>query len=98
MDRGEVPPEVLADQDRTARAIHRRELGHSRPLALALQAQDKVIFRELLAARAKAMAGTPSKSHGDRQRQVRFQIYRRERQTILDRYDLDGATALRILA
>ena len=68
-----------------------------RPLALAFQAQDKVIFRELLSARDKTRTASGSRSRGDRQRQLRYQVYRRERQAILDRYDLDEATALRIL-
>jgi hypothetical protein len=68
-----------------------------RPLALAFQAQDKVIYRELLAAREKAMTAAKALPRGDRQRQVRYQVFRRERQAVLDRYDLDEATALRIL-
>ena len=68
-----------------------------RPLALAFQAQDKVVYRELLAARDKAMTAAKVLPRGDRQRQVRYQVFRRERQAILDRYDLDETTALRIL-
>jgi hypothetical protein len=41
-----------------------------RPLALALQAQDKVVYRELLAARDKAMAAARALPRGERQRQA----------------------------
>jgi hypothetical protein len=68
-----------------------------RPLALAFQAQDKVVYRELLAARDKAMTAAKALPKGDRQRQVRYHVFRHEHQAILDRYDLDEATALRIL-
>ncbi len=68
-----------------------------RPLALAFLAQDKVVYRELLAAQDKAMAAAKALPRGDRQRQVRYQVFRRERQATLDRYDLDEATVLRIL-
>ncbi len=68
-----------------------------RPLALAFQAQDKVIYRELMAAREKAMNAAKALPRGDRQRLVRYHVYRREHQAVLDRYELDEATALRIL-
>ena len=56
-----------------------------------------MIYRELLAAREKAMVAARSESKGDRQRQVRYRVFRRERQAILDRYELDEATVLKIL-
>jgi hypothetical protein len=68
-----------------------------RPLALAIQAQDKVVYRELLAARDKAKRAAEAVPSRARQRQLRYQVFRRERQAILDRYDLDEVTALRIL-
>jgi hypothetical protein len=68
-----------------------------RPLALAFQAQDKVVYRELRAAQDKASAAARALPKGNRQRQVRNRVFRREYQTVLDRYDLDEATALRIL-
>ena len=51
-----------------------------RPLALAFQAQDKVVYRELLAARDKAMTAAKALPRGDRQRQVRYQVFRHEHQ------------------
>ena len=69
-----------------------------RPLALAFQAQDKVVYRELLAALNQSMTAAKALPRGERQSRVRNQVFRRERQAILDRYDLDEATASRILA
>jgi len=43
------------------------------------------------------MTAAKALPRGDRQRRVRYQILRREHLAILDRYDLDEATALRIL-
>lgn len=81
------PPERYTDENRDT----------PRPLALAFQAQDKVIYRELLAARDKAMTAAKALPRGDRQRQVRYHVFRHEQQAVLDRYELDEATALRIL-
>ena len=81
------PPERYTDANRDT----------PRPLALAFQAQDKVVYRELLAARHKAMAAAKGLPKGARQRRLRYQVYQRERQLILDRYELDDATALRII-
>jgi hypothetical protein len=69
-----------------------------RPLALALQAQDKVAYRELIAARDKAMNAAEALPRSNRQRLVRYRVFRQEHQAVLDRYELDEATALRILA
>ncbi len=71
--------------------------GSARPLALAHQAQDKVIFRELIAARERSLTAAKALPRGDRQRQVRYHVFRSEHRAVLDRYDLDEATALRIL-
>lgn len=68
-----------------------------RPLALAFQAQDKVVYRELLAAREKANIAAAALPRGVRQRQVRYRVFESERQAVLNRYELDGATAVRIL-
>ena len=68
-----------------------------RPLALAFQAQDKAIYRELFAARANLTAAAKARSQGDRQHRVLRRAYLREHRVVLDRYDLDEATALRIL-
>jgi hypothetical protein len=68
-----------------------------RPLALAFQAQDKVVYRELLAARDKANIAAAGLPRGVRQRQVRYGVLQRERQAVLARYELDEATAVRIL-
>jgi hypothetical protein len=68
-----------------------------RPRALAYLTQDKVIYRELLAARDKATTAAQAVSRRDRQRQVHFRVFRREHRAVLDRYGLDEATALRIL-
>ena len=97
MDCGETPPPAFADQGGTAGAIHRGELGYPPPLALAFQAQDKVVYRELLAAREKANIAAAALPRGVRQRQVRYRVFESERQAVLNRYELDGATAVRIL-
>jgi hypothetical protein len=68
-----------------------------RPLALAFQAQDKVIYRELLDARAKAMAAARAASSRERRRGIRYRVFRREQQAVLERYRLDEPTAMRIL-
>ena len=81
------PPERYTDENRDS----------PRPLALAFQAQDKVIYRELLAAREKAETAAKALPRGNRQRQVRYHVFRVEHQAVLHRYDLDEATALRIL-
>ena len=67
------------------------------PLALAYQAQDKVVYRELLAARDKGNIAAAALARGVRQRQVRYRVLDAQRQAVLDRYELDGATAVRIL-
>jgi hypothetical protein len=66
-----------------------------RPLALALQAQDKVVYREMLAAQDNAM--TAARGLTKRKRQSHYRAFRHELQIVLDRYALDEATALRIL-
>lgn len=81
------PPERYTDGNRDT----------PRPLALAFQAQDKVIYRELFAARARLATASRARPQKDRQRRLRQQVFRREHQAILDRYDLDESTALRIL-
>ena len=81
------PPEPITDRNR----------GTSRPLALAFQAQDRVVYRELVAAQDKARTVARTMPTMDRQQQVRFRIFRRELESVLDRYDLDEATAFRIL-
>ena len=68
-----------------------------RPLALAFQAQDKVIYRELFAALGQTDDRRQGRVARDRQRLLRQQVFQREHQAVLDRYGLDDTTALRIL-
>jgi ribosomal protein L24 len=67
-------------------------------LAFTIQAQDKMIYRELAAAVAKASAAARTLPKGNAKRQGRYnQVFQRELKPILDRYNLDEATASRIL-
>jgi hypothetical protein len=82
------PPEPITDEN--------RDLPNF--LALTIQAQDKVIYRELAAAGAKASAAARTLPKGNAKRQGRYdQVFRRELKPILDRYDLDEVTAYRII-
>jgi hypothetical protein len=82
------PPESINDENRDLPSL----------LALTIQAQDKVIYRELAAAVAKASAAARTLPKGNAKRQSRYdQVFRRELKPILDRYDLDETTAYRII-
>jgi hypothetical protein len=56
-----------------------------------------VIYRELVAARMKARDAAGALPKGERQRRVRSGMLQQEHQAVLDRYNLDEATAGRIL-
>ncbi len=82
------PPEPVNDANRDLPSV----------LAFTIQAQDKVIYRELAAAVAKASAAARTLPKGNAKRQSRYdQVFQRELKPILDRYDLDEATASRII-
>lgn len=82
------PPEPLDDENRDS----------PRLLALMLQAQDRVIYREIRAADRKATAAARTLPKTSAKRRARYdQVFRRELRPILDRYGLDEPTAHRIL-
>jgi hypothetical protein len=81
------PPEPITDENGDT----------PRPLALAFQVQDKVVYRELVAAQGKAKTAARAMPKGSPQRQLRYRIFRRELEAVLNRYDLDEATAFHIL-
>jgi hypothetical protein len=81
------PPEPITDEKRNS----------PRSLALAFRAQDQVVFRELIAAQDEAKSAAQIMPTRDLQRQARSRIFRRGLESVLIRYDLDEATAFRIL-
>jgi hypothetical protein len=72
-----------------------RETPHS--FALAYLNQDKVIYREIVAAQDKASAAALMFPPGKQRSRGRYRTFRREFEAVLDRYDLDEVTAFRIL-